>query len=92
MVTLCVNLCWFLGLLSHCCAQNALLQCGMETCHISTGSYNSQIKTRVHNFLTKTPPTLFMLLGFYETIYSKLPSITNCQDLKHQSILESQLI
>jgi hypothetical protein len=89
MVTLGGNLCSFLGLLNHRCAQNALLLCGMKTCHISTGSYDSQIKTKVRNFLTKTPPTLFMLLGFYETTYSKLP---HCQDFKPQSILETQLI
>jgi len=92
MVTLGGNLCPFLGLLSHCWAQNALLHCGMKTCHISTGSYNSQIKKGVHNFLTKTPPTLFMLLGFYETTYSKLPTITHRQDLKPINISESRLI
>jgi len=92
MVILGGNPCSFLGLLSHCCAQNSLLHCGMQICHISTASYNSQIKTGVHNFLTKTPPTLFMLLGFYETTYSKLPSNTHRQDLKPQSTSESQVI
>lgn len=91
MVILGGNLCSFLGL-SHRCAQNAMLHCGMEICHISAGSYNSQIKTGVHNFLTKTPHTLFMLLEFYETTYSKLPSNTHHQDLKPQSTWESQLI